>query len=356
MHKSQNLYNAYTAENDDDKATEQIFQDVAEKSYDMLMKAVHLFEVVQDSINLIICNLNLGRFFRLSAHINVYRNYQGTKSLQMQKKMYQESFSSYHRALAILGTRKKNPELWDLVSWELSTSTFNLAKQMQDNGPADASTDELERDALDMLMKALKFCDLETNGPRQVLFCFRAGLIHHRLGSFYHQHLRNATDDVKKRTTLQLCRMNYEKAINLLESLREFKDYFQVQMERIALQEHLAEESIKNQQKIKNYQQALIYFQESKNMLIKMSATESILDPEENFTLLELFEKRLQFILKSLAKLSTLKASKKSDEHMETMLKKMFACTLRSAQKLELHELAAHLIEVLEKIHELHKA
>lgn len=351
MHKSQQVYNARVAaqveESKKPETVDSSYQQTAKKSYDFLMKAVTLFEGVKDSINLIICNLNLGRFFRLSAHINIFHDAQIAKSLQAQKKMYQESFNSYHRALAILENRKANPELWDMVAWELSTATFNLAKQMQDNGVTDGDTVELERDVLDMLLKALKLCDLETNSSRQVLYCFRAGLIHHRLGSFYHQSLRTTADDAKKRTTLQLCRLNYKKALNLLESLKEFKDYLQVQMERIALQELLAEESPNASQKIKNYQLALNYFMESTKMLQLLKEAKTVIDFEEISVLLELFEKRLQHVLKTLTKLAI--TSKKVDSRAESF-KKMFACTFRGAQKLELQELLDHLLIVLEEI------
>jgi hypothetical protein len=348
MHKSQQLYNLQMSqEHPQPKSEEATYQQVAKKSYDYLMKAVTLFENVKDSVNLIICNLNLGRFFRLSAHINIFHEIQTAKTLQMQKKMYQESFNSYHRALAILENRKSNPELWDMVTWELSTATFNLAKQMQDFSTTDGSTDELERDVLEMLMKALKLCDLETSSARQVLYCFRAGLIHHRLASFYHQTLRIAADDAKKRTTLQLCRLNYEKSSHLLESLKEFKDFFQVQMERIALQELLAEESSAVQQKVKNYQIALNHFYETSKILGHLQHANAVMDIEEITSLLELFEKRLQHVLKTLTKLAI---SGKKVEPKADVYKKMFACTLRGAEKLEIKELVNHLLSVLEKV------
>lgn len=347
MQKSQQLFNSRVISQDEPaEPVDLSYQQTAKKSYDFLTKALNNFEKVDDQINLIICNLNMGRFFRLSAHINIFHE-SAVASLQMQKKMYQESFNSYHRALAILENRKANPELWDMVTWELSTSTFNLAKQMQDGTTVEGDTDEIERDVLDMLMKALKVCDLDTNGPRQVLYCFRAGLIYHRLGSFYHQSLRSMSNDAKKRTTLQMCRLNYEKSSNLLESLKEFKDYFQVQIERIALQEYLAEEASTAPQKIKNYHIGLNHFLESLQMLQELTKSQTVLDFEETLGLMELFEKRLQHVLKSLTKLAM--SGKKVDPKAE-IYKKMFGCTLRKNEKLELQELVNHLITVLDKI------
>lgn len=57
--------------------------------------------------------------------------------IQQQKMFYNEAFSFYEKAQDVLGSRKSNPELWDLVNWELSTATFTLAKQLQDCSSAD---------------------------------------------------------------------------------------------------------------------------------------------------------------------------------------------------------------------------
>jgi tetratricopeptide (TPR) repeat protein len=356
MHKSQNSYNAFIAEfnskSDDEKPSNETttYQQIAKQSYDFLMKAVALFESVKDHINLVICHLNLGRFYRLSAHINIFQNYQTTKSLKMQKKCYQQSFDSYRKALDILVEKKmKNAELYEIVLWEYSTAVFNLAKEMQEGISADNSRDEAEREVLDMLMKALQLCDIESNNSRQVLYMFRAALIHQRISSLHHQSIRMSCEEHKRKTTLQLCRLHYEKSIKLLEVLKEFKDFLKVQLERIALQEFLAEESSSNQMKIKNYQIALSYFHESLKMLKMLSVKKALNEGEEILSLLELFEKRLQFVLKSLTKLSS--NSKKSNEAEN--YKKMFAVTLRNSQKLKLEELSQHLLKVLDTINKM---
>lgn len=43
------------------------------------------------------------------------------------------------------------------------------------------------------------------------------------------------------KTSLQLCKFHYEKAANILDGLKETSDYLIVQLERISLQEFLAE-------------------------------------------------------------------------------------------------------------------
>jgi hypothetical protein len=101
--------------------------------------------------------------------------------------------------------------------------------------------------------------------------------------------------------------------------------------------------------KIKNYQIALSYFHESLKMLKMLSVKKALNEGEEILSLLELFEKRLQFVLKSLTKLSS--NSKKSNEAEN--YKKMFAVTLRNSQKLKLEELSQHLLKVLDTINKM---
>lgn len=101
----------------------------------------------------------------------------------------------------------------------------------------------MEREVVDILQKALKHCDIETAGPRQPVYQFRAATIQHRLASLYHRVYREHepdTDNVKKRISLQLCRMYYDKAAKLLLALEQTVEFLTVQMERVALAEHQA--------------------------------------------------------------------------------------------------------------------
>lgn len=126
-------------------------------------------------------------------------------------------------------------------------------------------------------------------------------------------------------------------------------------MERIALQEHLAEATSNPPLKMKFYNQALQYMFDSSSLLYQLSLIknpEVIIDFDELPSLLDLFEKRLQFVLKSLAKLALTKNTKKEKPGTKStadMYKNMFGCTLRSPTKLELWELASVLATVLDK-------
>lgn len=101
----------------------------------------------------------------------------------------------------------------------------------------------MQREVVDVLQKALKHCDMETSGPRQPIYQFRAATIQHRLASLYHRVYREFepdTDNVKRKTSLQLCKLYYEKAAKLLLALEQITEFLTVQMERVALTEHQA--------------------------------------------------------------------------------------------------------------------
>lgn len=96
---------------------------------------------------------------------------------------------------------------------------------------------------MEVLQKALKYCDIETPGPRQPVYQFRAATIHHRLGSLYHRVYRDSKTDVdnqKRKNSLQLSKLHYSKAAKLLLSLEQPVEYLTVQLERVALAENQA--------------------------------------------------------------------------------------------------------------------
>ncbi|XP_058823689.1 erythroid differentiation-related factor 1 [Topomyia yanbarensis] len=362
-----------------DSASEPLYQVLAKKSYDSLHKGVALFEAVKDPTNLAFLLCNMGRFMRFRAHIHLVG--ESPNNVQLQKKFYNEAFTHYQRALGVLGSKKENPDLWSLVTWELSTATFNLAKQLQDYSDVEhdgtQSVDEVEQEVVEMLQKALKLCDQELNGPRQVLYSFRAALIHHRIASYYHFSFRSANDEHRRKTILQLCKLHYEKAVKIFESLSEPQEYLQIQMERIALQEYQCELAQTIPVKFRILQQALDLCKQSQTMIEYLCNAKSLVSVansnfncEEIQKLLELFEKRLQVILKTLAKLCLLSTGTKRgySDQMATQYKAMFGLTLqkRTASTAEdvshcgtpgnvIKEHALYLVNLLQKICDLDK-
>lgn len=68
---------------------------------------------------------NTGHLMRLWAHIS-------SKQPKLERNYFKKAVSNYQKAHAVLGTRKTMPEIWDTVNWDLCTTFFNMATQMQD--------------------------------------------------------------------------------------------------------------------------------------------------------------------------------------------------------------------------------
>ncbi|XP_052868553.1 erythroid differentiation-related factor 1 [Anopheles cruzii] len=370
----------------DGRREEPLYQLLAKKSYDSLQKGVNLFEAVADTTNLAFLLCNMGRFMRFRAHIHLVG--ERPNNVNVQKKFYHEAFGYYQRALATLGTRKENPELWSLVTWELSTATFNLAKQLQDHnvinpdskghGP---STEEIEQEVVEMLQRALKLCDQDNSGPKQVLYSFRAALIHHRIASYYHMSYRKTVDEQRRKTVLQLTKLHYEKAAKTFESLTEPQEFLQIQLERIALQEYQCEQSQATAAKTRHLLVALELCKQALPLIDQLASTSKsqvgdvpssaadVAGVEELQKLLDLFEKRLQVILRTLTKLSLIAAGKKDTsatvERNAAHYKALFAVALlkrpatttddiaRESANATNAEYALHLASILRKICDL---
>uniref|UniRef100_A0A336KHL9 CSON010590 protein n=1 Tax=Culicoides sonorensis TaxID=179676 RepID=A0A336KHL9_CULSO len=333
------------------------------KCYDAFNKGIKLFEEVKDSTNLILMLTNMGRFMRLRAHMPL----PGEKAndANIIRKFYNEAFEYYQRALGIVGNRKFNPELHELISWELSGATFNYAKSLQDFGLVDKrlSTEEVEQSVVEALQKALRLCHTETGNSKQVLYTFRAGLIHHRLGSLYHNFwLRSDVDETKKKTYFTLCRMHYEKSAKIFMGLNETREFLEVQLKRISVMEQLSESFTNPGPKIKHLLGTMDLFYESQGIFEKFNeqtsdSSPSMSEPNPNNTpddllkMLLLFEQRLQICLRTLAKLFSTQTNKKDSEINASLYKSMFGATLRPVTKqLTVKELSDHLHQVLAKI------
>uniref|UniRef100_A0A182M322 Erythroid differentiation-related factor 1 n=1 Tax=Anopheles culicifacies TaxID=139723 RepID=A0A182M322_9DIPT len=372
-------------------STEPLYQLLTKKSYDSLKKGVALFEEVNDTTNLAFLLCNMGRFMRFRAHIHLVG--ERPNNVNVQKKFYHEAFGYYQRALSTLGTRKEHPELWSLVTWELSTATFNLAKQLQDHnvisvdgqGGQTQSQEEIEQEVVDMLQRALKLCDQDNSGPKQVLYSFRAGLIHHRIASYHHMSYRYSVDEYRRKTCLRLTKLHYEKAASIFESLSEPQEFLQIQMERIALQEYQCEQASASAAKTHHLLVALTLCKQAYPLIHHIASVKPLATDDSSFgtsasgssdgtggyeelqKLLELFEKRLQVILLTLTKLS-LQGTGNLKEQATSHYKALYALALQKrppmleeeAPKLKAVEIgklikdyALHLTNILRQICDL---
>lgn len=109
----------------DSATAERTYLNLSSRSYDCLIRGIACFEEINDEANLAILLCNMGRFMRFRAHLD-----DSTENFNFKKKCYDSAFTHYQRALAILESKKRNCDLWAVVTWELSTGKFTLGKHM----------------------------------------------------------------------------------------------------------------------------------------------------------------------------------------------------------------------------------
>lgn len=142
MHWAQAVYNKSRQENvetikidekneenstTDDKKNESAYMNLAMRSHMCLTNGISAFEKINDISNLAVLLCNMGRFMRFRAHLDEEK-----QDFEFKKRCYESAFIHYQRAMNILESKKRCPELWDLVNWETSTGKFTLGKHMLD--------------------------------------------------------------------------------------------------------------------------------------------------------------------------------------------------------------------------------
>ena len=110
--------------------------------------------------------------------------------------------------------------------------------------------DEVEKMVIDLYNKALRLCDMDTPGPRQPVFQYRAASIHMKLGSLYHLKYRSdegatqtirgskpCKDDHRRKNLKQLAENHYAKAVSVFKELEHGQEFLRAQTERVYLHE-----------------------------------------------------------------------------------------------------------------------
>nr|CAD7428419.1 unnamed protein product [Timema monikensis] len=333
-----------------------------------LESGILAFQKVQDQGNLSLLHSNIGRLMRLSAHSHSPHSDTRTNFGGMERHLYNKALSSYRTALQVLGHRRNNPAIWDTVTWELSTTLYSMATLLQDYPDlTNKTSEEAEREVVELFMKALKFCDMDTTSPRQLVYQFRAAKIHHCLGSLYHKTFRVLDlGDSRRKNVLQLTRLHYDKSSLLLARLKETLEFLTVQLERVALQEFLLDNASSFSSKVKLLHSIILLLLECAPLLHVLEERTKVLkvqdapgtsggdqgncisaeELEQELPLLRLLQQRLQFCLRSLAKLHS---GRSRAETAAKVYKEMYSLSLQSSSE-QPTSLVCHLIQLLSSV------
>lgn len=105
--------------------------ELIQKSLHNFQIGIETFQSINDTPNLALLWSNRGRLLRLCAYISSCQ--QDALKSGNQKIFFQKAIHSYQMGRQILGNRSANPEIWDAITWELSTASFTMATLLQDN-------------------------------------------------------------------------------------------------------------------------------------------------------------------------------------------------------------------------------
>ncbi|XP_022080799.1 erythroid differentiation-related factor 1-like [Acanthaster planci] len=243
-----------------EEGTFQEEQDLWYKSLRCFESGIKIFESVKDTANISLLLCNVGKLMRLCAFsCGESELYKRSEMRQQERYYYNKAVDYYQRALTRLGQRKKNPSLWESVTWELSSTYFAMATILQDHPPLSSMAQEqIEKEILELMNKALQLCEVDDITPaKQPVYQYRTATIHHRLASLHHNAYRNQSSQQKQKHTRSLAELHYQKAIRLFSDLDRPSELLRVLLERVALLEHQFEGQSGVSARIKTLQSAL---------------------------------------------------------------------------------------------------
>jgi len=326
-------------------------QDLFRRSRALLDQGIAKFESISDAANTALLLSNSGRLSRLAGHAAGLQSL--GKSVEFsgeEASYYRDALEYYGRALQVLGSKRTCPSIWSNVTWELSSTTFTVATLLQDHAPLSTKPrDQVEREVTEYMSQALRYIDLETEGPRLEVHQQRAAVIHHRLASLYHHSYRCfPLEDCgsRKLHLKQLSSLHYSKASALFLVVGRHADYLRTVLERAGL----AEAQVQAAKAEKSRHRGILavldtllevgptletlrrnYFRKA-DETENNKATEDLAEVAEELKMVETLVKRLQFTLLSLVKLG---ANKKGRNRKCEVAKELYASSLKGSMKIE---------------------
>ncbi|XP_064630456.1 erythroid differentiation-related factor 1-like [Lineus longissimus] len=346
------------------------WKDLWTQSFSSFQSGIQAFEMINDTINIALLYSNQGRLMRICAQTSVdYIDGKRNEFSGQEKMYYTKAVDYYQDALQSLHSRNHSqPEVWDSITWDLSSTYFTMATLMQDYAPLSSqSQEQVEKDVTDLMLKALKYCDVDTPTMKQPSYQYRAATIHYRLASLYHNAFRNQSNDQKKKHLKTLAELHYGKAGRFYLIVESPCELLRVQLEKVAMTEFVLNNQTSPNSKQRTLLSALQHVISCQKAfeLVRQQCDDNTDDlasyEEELQKLLTIYESRLQFILLNLVRItSSLKKSKTTELHLANY-KKMYATSLRKVEPLAdssnqttIHQHCNHLSAITDDIKDIY--
>lgn len=303
------------------------FRQSIEKSLDSLQKGIATFEQLNDVTNLSLVSSNLGRLTRLQAHI-AYKELDDCMKLSICGELYSLATAYYQKALGLLESKRRNPALWEVITWELSTSSYTIAKLYFETKSDEGETREK---TISYLQTALKNCVLDTNSARYEEFYQRTGDVHFMLGFSHEGLLAMPMDSEKKRKSLiHLTFFHYDKALSVYEASNRLYEFANVAVFELDFLQSLLTEPGSVNMKLKYLANVKALLEQFVRVLENRAKVDCVEDARVGPVLLKVEEKLKNFFMALIKCLNSGNSTVKSKETKLAPLKKMFAYLLRS--------------------------
>lgn len=361
------------------------------KSFSNFDSGIRTFDVTDDSANKALLLSNLGRLMRLCAQAvgGVETKLTGRRGefTQEERGYFNKAFEFYNKALRCLADRKKSPEVWDTVTWELSGSYFSMGTLLQDFAPLSTyAQEQVEQEVTELMMKALRLCEQSVTlstphvKPRSLYQLYhRIASIHHRLASLYHNSYRNQAVDHSKKKARSLAELHYSKAVAYFDATRYPCERIRIHLEQVAMCEYHVTTYGGSAAAIRSLQSALEHLCQTRTALEYLGTLKVFEESEcktakgdegseshvvvwdEIRTLVPILESRLTSVLKELVKAnSTLKNKGKSSRDWGglEMAKQMYSVALRSSSSSGVEDIVKkcqRIAETLKNLQEIKK-
>ncbi|XP_061171381.1 erythroid differentiation-related factor 1-like [Saccostrea echinata] len=335
---------------------------LCQKSFSALEEGVTVFASLSDKPNTALLYTNKGRLMRLYAQAYTQNTMQleNPQFSDVERKYFKQAIDCYNKALEYLHGGQYT-EIWESVCWEMSTCFFNMAILLQDYVPLQEYTqDEVEKEVVDLLMKSLKYCNVDIKSAKQPMCQYRAANIHHRLASLYHNSLRNQQNSEQRKKYLRhLMETHYRKAESFFSLLECHTELLRVLLEQVALWEYILQGLPSTKTQLKPLMSAVRCLLECRGVLVHM--IEQLDDPDisdkvqsEGESLTDILESRLQFILLQLIK--CYKTNKLSKHSNILKTKALYRKSLENKDPTKSSPMKSrwsHLVQLLEELQSL---
>jgi len=312
-------------------------QDLFTTSRRLLARGVERFEGIADLPNTALLLSNSGRLERVAGHAAGLAAAEGSEVAEFggeEAASYRAAVAHYHRALALLGGRRAGQQIWDSVTWELSSTLYTVGTLLQDHAPLTSqSREDVEKAVTEHMGQALKYIDYEASGPRQQVFLMRGATIHHRLASLYHHSYRcyGPEDPTpRKRSLRQLADLHYVKAANLFLTAERFGEHLRALLERAGLVEGALAAGRTEAARVKVLLAVLEILVEARPAVAAIvEEPDAREEGEEEEKMLETLVQRLQFTLLSLMKVDQGRRGRSRKEGLKEHYAAALRCTGR---------------------------